>query len=80
MAVTIRTYRVRPSTDFVEEWYKVIEYFRLGRPHRFLESVWNQYLDKTNRDLSSKQIIDLPVGGVFSINFIKEFSKFLKFL
>ena len=59
MAVTIRTYRVRPSTDFVEEWYKVIEYFRLGRPHRFLESVWNQYLDKPNRDLSAKQIIAL---------------------
>ena len=59
MAVTIRTYRVRPSTDFVEEWYKLIEYFRLCIPHRFLESVWNQYLDKPNRDLSAKQIIAL---------------------
>ena len=59
MAITIRTYRVRPDAEFVEEWYRVIEYFRLSRPHPFLESVWSQYLDKPNRDVSAKQIIAL---------------------
>lgn len=58
MARKINTYRVTPSKEFVNEWEDMLLFFRdRDRPHKFLESVYNQYLDSINRDISARQAI-----------------------
>jgi len=58
MAQTIRTYRIKPSKEFILEWEEMLLFFRdRCRPHNFLESVYSQYFDSINRDISARQAI-----------------------